>query len=294
MDDNNLPGVVSIDSRESKIDKIKEWIIDNKKVVIAVAAVVFVLIAGGVTWALVPKDEEPEAKAFHQVTQDVVPKRDFLEGSQSDLPEAKVIKGHGRGTITTVDNAQNGKEVSAPIVGIDGVGGDGGATLAPPKNISQVGYYVRSSPFGVDGHGSSVITSHINYNGITGYGSIFTSLKKGDPITITTDKGKEVHYVVTQDPVNVSKSSPEYVKQTMNTINKMKGKNILVMVTCGGQFLGPNSPLGYADNIVVTAEPVEKSKIIKDYSKEDREKQKAEENTDNQADNKESGDSDKK
>lgn len=258
--------VVSLDKKKGKIEFAKDWVRENKKyAAAAVVASVALLGSGGYgVYSLVNDDVD-------QVKENVVPHRDFLDGSQNDLPKAKVIKGEGKGTITTIDHVQGGKPVSAPIVGIDGIGGETGATLPPPENIGQVGHYVRSAPFGVDGKGSSVITSHVNYNGITGYGSVFTTLKKGDPITITKDNGEEIHYVVNEDPINVNKSDPGYVQKTVDTINKMNGKNILVMVTCGGEYLGANSPLGYADNIVVTADlvPDFEGKKIKDFSKDE-------------------------
>lgn len=178
------------------------------------------------------------------------------EEGQSSLPKQNVVESAGKGTISTVDNLQDGETKSAPMVGVDAVGDKKGATLAPPEDISSIGWYVNSAPFGAKNKGSSVITSHIDYNGEIGYGSIFTSLKEGDPITVTNSKGKEFHYEVTSEPNNISKSDDNYVKKTMDTINKMKGSNELVLVTCGGEFLGSDSPLGYADNIVVTAKPV--------------------------------------
>ena len=149
------------------------------------------------------------------------------------------------------------------MVSIDAVGGQSGATLATPEDMSKVGWYVRSAPFGSKNKGSSVITGHVDYNGVTGYGSIFTSLRKGDPITIINSSGQDFHYVVESNPININKTDAEYTKKTMNSINKMKGENKLVLVTCGGQFLGSSSPLGYADNIVVIAKPVKKWNFYK-------------------------------
>lgn len=243
-------------------EKLTLWVAKHKKAALSAGIAAAVMIGGGTVGGV------HMYQAAHQAQKDVVPKRQWETDSQQTLPEAKVIKGHGKGTITTVDHEQGGKEVSAPLVGIDGIGGESGATLVPPENISQVGYYIRSAPFGVDGKGTSVVTSHINYNGVTGYGAVFTSLKKGDPITVVDSDGNETHYIVDQDPVNINKSSADYVQQTVNTINRMNGDNQLVMVTCGGQFLGADSPLGYADNIIVTASKVENNtKKVENFNK---------------------------
>lgn len=230
----------------------------------AIISLILLVLVGGIAVA-VSQSRNDSGDSVSQPTTDVVPKRDWSDDvGQSNLAKPKIIDGIGKGTITTVDNKQNGAKVSAPMVGIDAIGGQSGATLAPPEDISTVGWYVRSAKFGSNNKGSSVITSHIDYNGVTGYGSIFTSLKKGDPITVTDASGKEYHYIVNASPVNINKSDADYTKKTMKTINKMKGRNDLVLVTCGGQFLGSSSPLGYADNIVVVATPVSKTgKVLK-------------------------------
>lgn len=259
MKDNNLqdnPSGIHVDQMAERSDKNTP----SKKTIIAIVVAIICVIIGIAGFFVVKNNsQDDDASSVSQPTEDVVPKRSWSdEKGQSNLPKPKIIDGQGKGTITTVDNKQNGAKVSAPMVGIDAIGGQSGATLAPPEDISKVGWYVRSAPFGSKDKGSSVITSHIDYNGVTGYGSIFTSLKKGDPVTVIDSDGKDYHYVVEEKPVNVSKSDAEYTKKTMNSINKMKGENKLVLVTCGGQFLGASSPLGYADNIVVVAKPVKK------------------------------------
>lgn len=215
---------------------------------IALAAVIVAVLglAIGVPYAI---------RVQHQAVSDVVPKRSWEDGSQNNLPVPKIVESAGKGTITTIDNEQGGKSVSAKIVSIDAEGGESGATLVPPEDLRLVGYYHRSAPFGVN-KGSSLMTAHINYNGITGFGAVFTSLKKGDPITVNFD-GKDTRYVVRDNPQHINKSSADYVLKTTETINKMSGKNVLVLVTCGGRYLGDNSPLGYEDNVVVVADPVE-------------------------------------
>lgn len=247
--------VLAVSSKkESKFDKFKTWAKANPAKSITAGVLSVALIAGGGVFGYKQFSDQPLT--------DVVPSRAAEGGySQETIPEAKVISGSGKGNITTIDHEQNGKQVSFNVVGIDADKG----VLNPPEEIDKVGWYIGSAPFGVDGHGSTVLTSHINYNGVTGVGALFTSLKKGDPITLTDSDGKEHHYTVSADPVNISKSSQDYVKQTMNTVNKTKGENTLVLVTCGGEFL-PGSPLGYADNIVVTADPVPEAQV-EDISK---------------------------
>lgn len=243
-------GVYSLDNgdADSGSGGVKAWLAESKKRTAALGiAAVLALTGGGV--AIYQATSEP--------AQPVVPQRAWADDlGQRNLPEAKVVAGAGAGSITTVDNDQNGQTVSAPVVGIDGTGGESGAILAPPEDVGQVGYYIRSAPFGEGQVGTTVVTSHIDYNGVAGFGSVFTSLKAGDPITLTDGNGKDHHYVVSEDPVNIDKQDPEYVRKTMETINRAEGPAELIMVTCGGEFLGAGSPLGYADNIIVRARVV--------------------------------------
>lgn len=187
-----------------------------------------------------------------ELAEDVVPAREGYENnSQNYIANDKIIEGGAKGTITTVDHQQNGTRVSAPWIAIDAQGDSQAATLAPPEDLTKVGWYGRSAWFGQD-NGSSVMTSHINYAGKASYGSIFITLKKGDPITITDQKGNVYHYVVEADPFYLNKSNQEeYKKQTKDTINKMSGENKLVLVTCGGAYVG--GILGYEDNVIVSA-----------------------------------------
>lgn len=234
--------------------KIVRVVKDNpKKATAIVVAIIAVLSAlGYAAWS--QSSDEPEFQAPKRAWSDPV--------GQTHLPKPKIIDGAGKGTLSTIDNAQGGKRIDATMVGVDAVGGQSGATLSPPQDVSQVGYYIRSAPFGAKNKGSSVVTSHIDYNGVVGVGSVFTSLRKGDPITITDDKGTQFHYIVESRPKNISKTDGDYAAKTMDSVNRSRGKNSLVLVTCGGQF-DPNSPLGYQDNIVVQAKFISSDKPAK-------------------------------
>lgn len=250
---------VSLDAKESKGSKFFSWVKEHRLASGGIAVALAAAIAGG-TFMVVHEDD-PKIN-----TEDAVAKRDFNHNiGQEHLPSARTIKGVGSGKFSAIDPVNN-KRVDADIVGIDTTGDPNNATLAPPEDISKIGWYVRSAPFGVD-KGSTVLTSHVDYNGVTGIGSLFPTLRKGDPITLTDGNGKEHKYVVTQENTLVNKSDPEYIKKTMNTINKSKGENILVMVTCFGEWVGGS--LGYASNGITIAKPVEDlNKDVKDFSKE--------------------------
>lgn len=224
---------------------IIHWIKEHVAITSIISFVIVAAIVGGTYYGLNHNDVK-------ELAEDVVPAREgYEDNSQNYIANDKIIEGGAKGTITTVDNQQNGTRVSAPWIAIDAQGDSQAATLAPPEDLTKVGWYGRSAWFGQD-KGSSVMTSHINYAGKASYGSIFITLKKGDPITITDQKGNVYHYVVEDDPFYLNKSNQEeYKKQTKDTINKMSGENKLVLVTCGGAYVGGN--LGYEDNVIISA-----------------------------------------
>ena len=246
QDDDDI-SITSLDEKKNVGNKFKEWVSNNKGLAaLSVTGVAAILAVGGIFGV----NAYTNSSDGQQLT-DVVPGRE-LEGSQDILQSAKVIDGIGKGTFVTVDNEQGGKKVSAPMVGIDATGPESGASLIPPENIGHIGWYVRSAPPGSKNNdGTTVMTTHVNYDGVTGYGSVFLSLKKGDPVTITTSDGKEHHYVVTKDPVQLDKKDQAYTKKTMDTINRTKGKNSLILITCSGNYVG--GALGYDKNTIVEA-----------------------------------------
>ena len=122
--------------------------------------------------------------------------------------------------------------------------------LIPPTDVSRLGWYSASAVPGAEGNsGSTVITGHINYQGQgAGFASNFTQLKLGDDFTIAID-GQPQTFRVTQAPFRVAKGT-----EMPAVVNDTTGSNKIVLITCGGQFVG--GTLGYEDNIFTVAEPV--------------------------------------
>lgn len=122
--------------------------------------------------------------------------------------------------------------------------------LIPPRDVQRLGWYSASAVPGEAGPvGSSVITGHINYQGQgTGFAEKFTTLEQGQEFTVFID-GEERKFRVTEAPYRLPKGSgfPDVVNDT-------QGDNRLVLITCGGKFVG--GELGYEDNIITVAEPV--------------------------------------
>ena len=122
--------------------------------------------------------------------------------------------------------------------------------LIPPRDVSRLGWYSASAVPGEAGPvGSSVITGHINYQGQgTGFAEKFTTLEQGQEFAVFID-GEERMFRVTEAPYRLPKGAG-----FPDVINDTEGENRLVLITCGGKFVG--GQLGYEDNIITVAEPV--------------------------------------
>ncbi|OFM31880.1 class F sortase [Corynebacterium guaraldiae] len=122
--------------------------------------------------------------------------------------------------------------------------------LIPPRDVQRLGWYSASAVPGEAGPvGSSVITGHINYQGQgTGFAEKFTTLEQGQEFTVFID-GEERQFRVTEAPYRLPKGSG-----FPDVVNDAQGDNRLVLITCGGKFVG--GELGYEDNIITVAEPV--------------------------------------
>ena len=249
--------ITTIDGKASvKKNSQSIWTKRNKIIAGALSAVMLAGI-GGAVWYQQTNDG--------QIQEDYVERRAVNQGEgQQHLPEARTISGVGKGKFSTIDPL-DGQRKDADIVGIDTTGDPNNAVLAPPEDISKAGWYIRSAPFGVD-EGSTVLTSHIDYNDVVGLGTLFASLNPGDRITLTDGDGGQHHYEVSQEVFKLDKEDPEYIKKTMETINKKEGENSLVMITCGGNY-NPASPLGYDQNWITVAKPVQSGNGVADISK---------------------------
>ena len=140
--------------------------------------------------------------------------------------------------------------INEEIAAVDPIQVTENGMLIPPRDVSRLGWYSASAVPGEAGPvGSSVITGHINYQGQgTGFAEKFTTLEQGQEFTVYID-GEERMFRVTEAPYRLPKGAgfPDVVNDT-------EGENRLVLITCGGKFVG--GQLGYEDNIITVAEPV--------------------------------------
>lgn len=163
-------------------------------------------------------------------------------GGQVDLPqEVPGLPVAGGPTHITVAG-QTGQVV--PI----GITDDG--VLAPPTDVSLTGWYLDSALPGSGGPGSVVLTGHINEVGQGwGFASNFVEITAGEEITITTDAGGEVTYRAVSGSEHDLKADG-----VAEIVNDFTGPERLVVITCGGRYVG--GELGYESNIVTVFEPV--------------------------------------
>ncbi|WP_308608518.1 class F sortase [uncultured Corynebacterium sp.] len=165
-----------------------------------------------------------------------------LDGAQENLPTP--AQG-SRGAVHEMEMLIDGKSAPIDFVQLTDQG-----SLIPPTDVSRLGWYSASAIPGEKGAaGSSVITGHVNeVDQGDGYAARFADLKAGDTVTVKVD-GESRDFTVSHDPVQVIKGA-----QMPEVVNDAVGENRLVLITCGGEFVG--GTLGYADNIIVEATPV--------------------------------------
>lgn len=141
-------------------------------------------------------------------------------------------------------------QMSIGTAPVEMVGLTAEGALIPPEDVSRLGWYASSAiPGDPESKGSTVITGHVNHQTQgQGFAYNFTQLAAGDEVSVLID-GTTHTYRVTKPPFRASKEGalPEEV-------NDSTGENKLVLITCGGEFVG--GTLGYADNVFVVAEPI--------------------------------------
>lgn len=146
----------------------------------------------------------------------------------------------------TLRIAAGGEEASAGVEPVL-LAGD---SLIPPADVNKLGWYSSSAKPGTKGLGSTVITGHVDaVDQGPGFAGRFASLAPGTEVSVDTGDGKTVKYRVSSAPVQVSKTA-----ELPEVVNRSTGDNQLVLVTCGGPYVG--GALGYADNTFVIADPV--------------------------------------
>lgn len=137
--------------------------------------------------------------------------------------------------------------ISAPT---DPVATDVAGTLLPPQDVSRLGWWVDSALPG-GGRGAIVVTGHLDdVEQGDGFAARFADLREGDEMTVSVGDGGTRDYRVDR-VLSVGKDG----ELPLDELNRLDGPETLVLVTCGGDYVGP--PLGYANNDFVFSYPVE-------------------------------------
>lgn len=204
----------------------------KKLLIIGAALLAIILIAVGIFAATRDKDGG----------ETVAP--NYVDNSSQQEQKLEAAPGDPRG-VEEMSVSINGE--TAPIDPIQLTTTD---SLIPPHDVQRLGWYSASAIPGEPGPvGSSVITGHINFAGQgQGYAYKFTEMTTGEEFTLNVN-GEERKFSITEAPYRLEKG-----QELPEVINDESGENRLVLVTCGGQFVG--GTLGYEDNIISVAEPV--------------------------------------
>lgn len=231
----------------------------KQKIIAAVVAVLVAVIGG--FWFLHGNSDDGHGSGTVNIA-DAEPNSELIpEGSsQNQLAQPQDVEvPTGEPSVPTeitVPNKNSGGDSSAQITPVGHLGPADAATLAPPEDISKIGWYYSSAQPGQDDAGTIVMTGHVNYGGQNGFASLFTHLAKGDTVTVKTENGEVHRYKVREDVYQVPKTQDEeYVQRTADTLQRATGPEALVLLTCGGEF-DPSSPLGYQDNMLIVADPI--------------------------------------
>lgn len=120
-------------------------------------------------------------------------------------------------------------------------------TLPVPDGVSQATWWGA----GLDAaKGATVLAGHVNWKGQTGPFAELWRSDRAQKVTVRDATGKTYTYRVTE-VLTVHKNQ---LPQRAETLFAQSGDHRLVLVTCGGEWVGGR--LGYDDNRIVVAERV--------------------------------------
>ncbi|KQB87266.1 class F sortase [Corynebacterium lowii] len=213
---------------------------------VLIGIVIFVVIVIAAVWALVfaGNNDDSDTAAESSTSTSA-----YIDDSGEQEHEMEAAPGES--DDVSAMQITVGDEGSAEIDAVQVTETENGEySLVPPQDVQRLGWYSASAVPGAKGNvGSSVITGHVNFAGQgEGYAAKFTHLKKDETFTITVN-GEDREFRVTEAPYHVTKGA-----DFPDVIDDQDGENRVVLVTCGGDFVG--GQLGYADNIITVAEPV--------------------------------------
>ncbi|QUH00169.1 class F sortase [Saccharopolyspora erythraea] len=124
---------------------------------------------------------------------------------------------------------------------------DRSGTLPVPDGVTEATWWGA----GLDSpKGATVLAGHVNWKGATGPFAELWDSSAGQEVTVVDDDGKSWRYRVSEI-VTVDKES---LPQRAAELFGQGGAHRLVLVTCGGRYVGGDT--GYDENRIVVATPV--------------------------------------
>ncbi|MFD2798892.1 class F sortase [Prauserella oleivorans] len=121
-----------------------------------------------------------------------------------------------------------------------------GAVLPVPDDLSEATWW--GAGLGAPS-GASVFAGHVNWKGRTGPFAELWDVRVGERVTVSDAGGKVWTYRVAQ----IITLHKDALPARASELFAQSGRHRIVLVTCGGRWLGGNT--GYAENRVVVAEP---------------------------------------
>jgi len=122
-----------------------------------------------------------------------------------------------------------------------GVEDDG--TLPVPQDLEKAAWWGAE----LGESGAMLLSGHVNWDGEQGPFKELLQIDAGEQVSVHDDSGGEWHYQVD----DVQKIDKEELPEKAPTLFKQSGDHRLVLVTCGGDFVGGSE--GYDSNVIATA-----------------------------------------
>lgn len=122
---------------------------------------------------------------------------------------------------------------------------DNSGTLPIPDALDEATWWGA----GIGSDGAMLLSGHVNWKGKVGPFNELWQSKRGDVAVVADKKGHKQRYKVS-DVVTLNKQKlAKHAKRLFG----QQGKHRLVLVTCGGRYVGGED--GYEENRIVIAQP---------------------------------------
>lgn len=119
-------------------------------------------------------------------------------------------------------------------------------TLPVPQDLDNAAWWGA----GLGESGAMLLSGHVNWDGEQGPFEELLQIDSGEQVDVHDDSGAEWTYKVD----DVQKIDKDELPSKAPELFKQSGDHRLVLVTCGGDFVGGSE--GYDSNVVATAELV--------------------------------------